>query len=173
MLIDPSSFENLKELLDELYRKLLTAEYPPYTYGERWILADGNHYYCDQLCETRVLAPPIWAANDRQAIHRIAPSWQRHKLAHYGITPGSSWSLYDIDGNDKFYGLATNNPDLADYLLQSPKAIALIREQLRTIRSSDWHESTYQYNHVFGDWLSQGPGPGQILVDPGIDLAVI
>jgi hypothetical protein len=169
-LIDPGSYLTLQELLDDLYLKFLAKEYQPYTYGERWILAFQDNYYYDNLGETRVAAPAIWAATDRQPVHRIAPGWQQHDLAHYDIATGSNWSVCDLAGNGEFYGLATNNPDLVSYLLQNPKAIYRIRGQLHTIPISDWDESALRYNYVLGDWFSIGPGLGRIFIDPGIDL---
>jgi hypothetical protein len=166
-IIDPNSYATLQELLDELYMKFLIDRFPPYTYGSRWILY-AQPWYREAL---RVVAPPVWAASDRQPVHQVAHGWQQHQLANYDIIPGSSWLVREISNRAEFWGLATNNSRLVHHLERSPKAAWQVFEEFPTIPISVFDESRYTFNCVFENHFSRRSHGGVVHVDPNPDPA--
>jgi hypothetical protein len=161
-LIDPAAYENLGDLLDELFLEALSDTFPPYTYGDKWILAGGDRW--DQT----VIAPLIWAASDRQPVFKVAPGWQKSTPAIQEITAGSHWSVHELHAEERYYGVATNNPDLLDYLLGHPKGAWRLRQKLNSIPISDYSKPQFPYGRIFTNWLNIPLEPGHIFVDPGI-----
>ena len=157
-LVDPDSYSNMGELLDELFSEHLVGIFPPYSYGSTWILRG------DLLQRNRVVAPLIWATAGRRPISEIAPNWSETMPADEGVAPGSYWAVSVLRGDEDFYGIATNRADIFDMLCGLPKEIARNLDEFDIITPGEFEESAYDYRGVFDDWLSLGLSK-QILVD--------
>jgi len=116
----PSSYQSLQSLLDDLYN-YLTEKYPPYTYGNDWILASRLHGV------QRLLVPWNWLVenggpldkdgrNDHRPLFQSNPSWQLRSPETYGLRGNTQWKIIDLFPIRAF-GVLTNDPSLGGRLL--------------------------------------------------------
>lgn len=158
-LINPTAYGNIKELLDELFIEALTERFNPYSYGAEWILSSQSPN------RMQVAAPLAWASGGGiQSILQLSPEWYDTGLKEVGILPGSRWEVEDFRWGRKYYGVVTNSETLCNTLLRKPKAIALVRNKLKSISINELDESKYAFKCVLRDWLDRGYS-GQILTE--------
>jgi len=98
----PLSFHSVEELLNELYLNFLFERYPPYTYGEIWVLTARNIY-------KRVILPHEWLLqeNRNKAVVEFMPSWSHYKLQDIGLNAGTKWKIEEPK-TLKIVGVATS-----------------------------------------------------------------
>jgi CHAT domain len=157
-LINPSAYGSIRELLDELFIKALAGRFAPYSYGVEWILSSK---YPSRM---QAVAPLAWAVGGNQSVLQVSPEWFGTELKEVGILPDSSWEVDQFGWGRKYYGVATNSETLSRALQRHPKAIAMVRGQLKSIPIDELDESKYIFKYVFRDWLDRGPA-GRILIE--------
>lgn len=166
--IVPSAYKSLHALFDDLFIHYLSQSVSPYSYGAEWIITAGSH---------RIVCPLEWAVEPGKSINDLSLLWTAETTPHNeGLLPGAWWRLFKVDerwlGSERYYGLLTNNPDLAKLVTTHSKAIWYLanREQQFSFASlSETNKSAFQYQLVFRDWLTVAPG--KILVDRGAELS--
>lgn len=163
-LVDPAAYENLGDLLDELFLEALSGSFPPYAYGSKWVLASrwGGP-------DVMVIAPLAWAVSNMRPVIEVAPGWGQSTPISQGVAADSNWSILGLNPDQRFYGVATNNADLLDYLLDHPKEAWVLRERkFESMPFGEYDSSQFKYSRVFTTEFNAQPAPGHVFIDPGI-----
>ena len=175
ILMRPSAYSCIGELLDDLFIHYLANFVSPYSYGSEWILA-GKPF-------TKLLVTPWeWVRSPGQSVTQLAPSWPNtttvEKLA---ILPKTSWEIVTKEGCTTYvfqdmvnstYAVASNNERVARWLLADAKAISAVCGEGLLVQKpfAEIDPDGYVYRYVFQDWLNIGLS-GSVITDSGKEMS--
>lgn len=171
----PSAYNSFQSLLDDLFIHYLAAHVHPYTYGSEWVLI-GEPFH------TRIACPVDWVESPHRSVTDLCPLWaNKIRPEQEGLMPATYWEVNSTPTScgtlsqgfnlRKYYGLLTNNPELAKLAVTHAKAIAFLshdKEHLVPTVLSKVNKNDFKYRFVFRDWLTISPG--KILVDRGLEI---
>lgn len=99
VFFEVSSFANVLDFFDTLYRWYLSFRYQPYTYGSDWLLVNAE--------TTEILLPWSWLCEPNKRNYELDRSWMSTLLLHEaGLEAGSAWRIMCSDISA--YGVAVN-----------------------------------------------------------------
>lgn len=140
--VESDRYPTLRELLDDLYVSYLSKTFPPFSYGERWILRGRR----------RCVVPIGWLSAIGAPLRSIAENWQGIKPSDAGIRVDNALWIY-TPGNDHYYGVITDNANVLAVLDEHLKVqylLAHLHERGR-IASLDEVPSGARHEGVFID----------------------
>jgi len=166
MAFDPLAYESLGALLDDLFMNYLHRHVPPYSYGSEWVLVGAP-------MEKRVIAPLEWIGTDKKPIIKVHPDWFRKTpLQSEGLIAGSRWWVIplreqkihlEMHGREStFYGLVTNDQQVAKGILSNGKALSFLCGLIARHSPSHGQLGQFEFKYVFKDVF--GSYSNQILV---------
>jgi hypothetical protein len=117
----PSAYGSFMDLLHDLYVTWLEARFPPYTYGQTWVLRSGRdddaqwgrHYI------SQVLVPLEWMSGPAQKTERasLAILSDPLSLGRFGIGASTFWEVTDqLPEPTSVSAVATDDEQLARIL---------------------------------------------------------
>jgi hypothetical protein len=132
-------YSTFQELLDELYVNYLREQYPPFSYGEAWVLRDGQRY----------ITPLAWLSVPCSPVDAIAKGWKSISPSAAGIYVNRGYMVRDPRGDDHF-GAIADDEVVMDVLSQSPK-IAYEIDRFPVL-STVAAQGLGRYEGVFSAW---------------------
>jgi hypothetical protein len=152
VFIDPLKYNSLGEMLDEVYLQYLSNQFPPLTYGEKWIIQGWG-----EAGESVAIAPIEWAEK-RVAIHSLRDKgWQYTvTLQQQGVDASTLWRALELSERDKFIGLAIRSEWAAKLVASHPKGLYMIARDLTPVDIEGIDLSEYPHQLVLMDrWMEE------------------
>jgi hypothetical protein len=102
ILVNPSAYLIIQDLLDDVFTDYLLEQVNPLTYGSEWILMIDS--------PAQIIAPWEWITNMDKSIRQLNKAWQKQTSPQsLGINPGQHLSIYIKDRKERQLGKIKNN----------------------------------------------------------------
>lgn len=117
-------YDTLRELLDDLYVSYLSSQFPPFSYGEDWVLVG----------EARCIVPLFWLSAIGASVHTIANGWQSVRPSDAGLRIDRGFHVRCRPGQHQYFGTITDDVRVLDIIEGNIKAQAMVdRRQSPTL----------------------------------------
>jgi len=141
-------YDTLQELLDDIYISYLRDQFPPFTYGDKWVLAS----------RARCIAPLSWVSAAGSRIFTIEREWQRISPSDAGIHINQA--LYVANPEDiRVFGVVAGNPETLSLLERNKKAIYYLSRRRVSILSpqkalnSEGYKAVFHVSYLYGEYI--------------------